>query len=102
MEIITTKKGIIDPTLLPKVSVRKIHEMDTKGVDSQKVCVSAPQSSKAVFMNTVKKSRLTESTLSRISLFLNTGSVLFLLDFYRDFKGPSNFLGLISYSRSGL
>ncbi len=70
--------------------------MDTKGVDSQKVCVSSPQSSKAVFMNTVKKSRLTESTLSCISLFVNTGSVLFLLDFYRDFNGPWNFLGLKS------
>jgi hypothetical protein len=88
MEIITTNKGIIDPTLLPKVSVLKIHEMDTKGVDLQKVCVSSPQSSKAVFMNTVKKSRLTESTLAGISLFVNAGSVLYLLDFYRDFNGP--------------
>jgi hypothetical protein len=87
------EKGDNRPYPFAKVSVRKIHEMDTKGVDSVYL---PPQSSKAVFMNTVKKSRHTESTLSRISLFENTGSVLFLLDFYRDFNGPWNFLGLKS------
>jgi hypothetical protein len=55
MEIVITKKRSVDPTLLHKWVVQK---MDSKGVDSKKVSVSAPQSSKTVFMNTVEKSRL--------------------------------------------
>ncbi len=50
-EIVITKNRRV------QVSVKKIQEMETKGVDAQKVIVSAClHSSKIVFMNTAVKS----------------------------------------------
>jgi hypothetical protein len=43
--------------------------MDTKRLDSQENHNICPKTSKTAFMNTVKKSRLIESTLPLISLF---------------------------------
>ncbi len=40
MEVVTTKSRLVDPTLLHKRVYKKIREMGTKGVDSQKVSVS--------------------------------------------------------------
>ncbi len=52
MEIVTTKKEEGRQTLLiAQVNVQNIREMDTKRVNSQKVSVPAPQSSKTVFLS---------------------------------------------------
>ncbi len=63
------KKEEGGPYSFAQMSVQKIREMDTKGVDSQKVSVPAHNPPKLCFFNTVKKNRAIESTLSRISLF---------------------------------
>jgi hypothetical protein len=68
MEIVTTDKSKVDPTLFTCFihftrhfsliykrphfpPAQKIREMDTKEVNSQKVSVSAPSPAKIIFMN---------------------------------------------------
>ncbi len=63
------KKWIVDPILL---HTRECTKKSRNGYKRSRLAKSqriGTQSSKTVFKNTVKKSRLNESTLSRISLF---------------------------------